>query len=149
MLWRSTYGWPHWARRSIWRELQNFQEEMGHQFGGTRGPIRISYPALNGWASDESIIITAEVPGVEPENLNISIVDQTLTLSGTRKEEDLPEGVEYHRHERVRGTFNRTIELPYKVDSAAVDARYEKGVLQITLPRAAEDMPRRIEVKTA
>jgi len=125
---------------------------MNRVFDGY-SPIRTrvapSYPALNIWSSEEGLVVNAEVPGIDVEDMEISVVGETLTLSGARKSEDLEEGVRYHRQERGYGKFNRSVELPFPVDIDKVEATFKNGVLQISLPRSEADKPKKIVVKSA
>ncbi len=82
------------------------------------------------------------------DKLNISIISDTLTLSGLRDSAALKEGEVYHRQERNHGHFSRTINLPFGVDAGKVDASYKKGILKITLPRAEQEKPKKITIKT-
>lgn len=113
-------------------------------FGATR-----SFPALNVWQNDEAAAITAELPGVEPGDIDIQVKDNVLTLSGERKAPDLPEGAIWHRRERAFGRFTRAIRLPFRVDPEKVEARFADGVLRIAVGRPDEDKPRRIAIKAA
>ena len=150
MVWRRTYGNKGFLPSgSIWKDFSRLQRDMEFLLGGTRGPIRVKYPALNAWVNDEGLMVTAEVPGVNPEDIEIAILDDTLTLSGSRKTDELPEGAEFKRRERSAGEFSRSIELPFRVDADAVEARFNNGVLHITLPRIPEEKPRKITVKSA
>ena len=137
---------------SVWRELNQIQRDMNRVFDGY-SPIRTrvapSYPALNIWSSEEDLIVNAEVPGIDVEDIEISVVGETLTLSGARKSEDLEEGARYHRQERGYGKFNRSVELPFPVDIDKVEATFKNGVLQISLPRSEADKPKKIVVKSA
>jgi len=135
--------------RSVWSNMGQLQQEMDHLLGGTRGPVRVKYPALNVWFGDEGLIVTAEIPGVDPDSIQVTIHDQTLTLSGSRLIEDLPEGATYRRRERGTGDFSRIVELPIKVDSDNVEAKFQNGVLQLKLPRIAEEKPKQIIVKSS
>jgi HSP20 family protein len=148
MMWRNMYRRPAWPGRVMWRGLPNMQDEMNFLLGGTRGPNHVRFPAINSWQNDEEIILTAEVPGVAPDSIDISIVGETLTLSGSRIDDELPEGVEFHRRERGHGEFSRTFELPYKVDVDSVEAQFQNGVLRLIMPRVAEEKPRKIEIKS-
>lgn len=136
---------------TLWREMERLQNEMNRLFDAyfpawQRTP---SYPALNIWSNKDGLLITAEVPGVGPEDMDIQVAGDTLTLSGQRKPEQ-PEGnVRYHRQERGFGSFHRAIQLPYTIDASKVEATFRNGILQINLPRAEEDKPRKIAVKTA
>ncbi len=137
---------------SVWRELNQIQRDMNRVFDGyspVRTRIAPSYPALNIWSSEEDLIVNAEVPGIDVEDIEISVVGETLTLSGARKSEDLEEGARYHRQERGYGKFNRSVELPFPVDIDKVEATFKNGVLQISLPRSEADKPKKIVVKSA
>lgn len=139
-----------YRRPSMWREMDRLQREMNRLFDtsfsrGTRTPT--GYPALNIWTSEEDAVITAEVPGLDPEDLEISVMGETLTLSGERKPDDLPEGARYHRRERGYGRFTRSVQLPFQVDADNVEASFEHGVLTIHLPRSEEEKPRKIAVQ--
>jgi HSP20 family protein len=105
------------------------------------------FPALNLSESGDTLFVEAEVPGVRPEDLSISVEGTTLVLRGERKA-DSPEGVSYHRRERVNGRFSKSISLPYEVQADGVLAEYKNGVLRLTLPKAEHAKPRSIAVKT-
>jgi HSP20 family protein len=101
---------------------------------------------IKAWSSENGLIIAASMPGIDSADVEITIDGRTLTLSGSRPEQQLPENARTHRQERAGGRFDRTVELPYDVDADAVVASYENGILQIELPRVAEDKPRRIAI---
>ncbi len=137
---------------SAWREVDRLQREMNRLFESyTPGRTRPApgYPALNLWSSEEGLKVTAEMPGVNSDDLDVSVVGETLTLTGVRKPDQLPEEARYHRQERGFGKFSRSIQLPYAVDVKKVEALFKDGVLQISLPRAEETKPRKISVKVA
>jgi HSP20 family protein len=134
---------------TTWHEVDRLQREMNRLFEGyspRRYRAAPSYPAMNIWAQDESLVVTAEVPGVDPENIEVSVVNEMLTLSGERAPDPVEEGAQYHRQERGYGKFSRTIQLPFPVDAQKVEAVFKNGVLHITLPRKEEDKPRKIKV---
>lgn len=106
------------------------------------------FPLLNVSSGENEILIEAEVPGVDPESLDISVVGDTLTIRGERKAE-VPEKSVYLRHERPEGSFYRTLSLPFRVDADQIKATSASGLLRITLPRAAEDRPKKISVKAS
>ena len=121
-------------------------DRMTDGFSLRRAP---AFPALNVWTNIEGALITAEVPGVEPDAIDISIVDRTLLLRGSRQLDDLGENVNMHRQERGYGEFNRTLTLPFNVETEGIKATFKNGVLTITLPRAEEEKPKKIAVQTA
>ena len=136
---------------SPWQEMERVQREMNRLFRRTlSGPglhEAPCYPAMNVWTNQDGVQVTAELPGVKVEDIEISVVNDTLTVSGTREPEMLQEGETYHRRERGCGKFNRTFQLPYQVESGKVEAVLEKGVLHVTLPRAEADKPKKITIK--
>jgi HSP20 family protein len=105
------------------------------------------YPAINVWTNEDGAVISAELPGVNPSDLDISVVSDTLTLKGQRNRDDCGEDVRFHRRERGCGSFTRKFQLPFTVEPGKVEATFEKGVLEITLPRAEADKPRKIAIK--
>jgi len=104
------------------------------------------YPAVNIYAAENGLVLHAELPGFQAENLDISINGETLTLSGERFAESIPEEAHYHRQERGIGKFSRTIKLPYTIEADQVQAELKNGLLTLTLPRAKTDLPRKIAV---
>jgi HSP20 family protein len=105
-----------------------------------------AFPALNVWEDERNYFVEAELPGLRMENVEVSIVGPELTLKGQRKEEPAKDAI-YHRRERGTGSFVRSIRLPAPVDSNEVKATLQNGVLAISLPKAKEAQPRKIEVK--
>jgi HSP20 family protein len=112
-------------------------------------PARRVFPAVNVWQGPESVAITAELPGMEPGDIEISIKDDLLTLSGERKAPDLLEGARWHRRERGFGKFSRTIRLPFAAREDRIEARMTHGVLRIAIARPDELKPKKIEIKAA
>jgi HSP20 family protein len=147
MLWRERNGNTfNRARRSLFGELDRLQQEM-NRLVSSRSASGGEFPLVNIWSGGEGVQVTAEIPGVNPDGVTISVVGNSLTVSGDRPEAQLNEGAGYHRRERVRGSFSRTVELPFRVDAENVDASFSKGVLTVTLPRAPEERPRKITIK--
>lgn len=122
----------------------HFQPHDG-VFQGTRGV----YPAVNLHESDEGYVLTAELPGVSPENISVSIESATVTLTGERKiEYPVGEGVAIHRRERQSGSFRRAFELPSEIDLEAAKATHKNGVLTLVLPKSPAARPRQITIET-
>ena len=107
---------------------------------------RASQPSLNVWSNGSQAVVTVQLPGINPEELDLSLDGNTLTVRGERKELELGEGESVHRRERRFGSFARTVELPFEVENEEVSARYVHGVLEVTLPRAESNAPRKIQV---
>lgn len=135
-----------------WREINRLRRDMDRLFDSTlprRPRQRTSkFPAINVWSSsEEGIIVTAELPGVQPDDIAITVTADTLTLSGVRQPEAHGESAQFHRRERAYGEFNRSFQLPCPVNKDKVAAEMHQGILQITLPRAESEKPRQIAVK--
>lgn len=139
--------------RSSYREMERLRREMNELFEvfdrGPRMSTATTYPAMNVWTNPDGAIVTAELPGINPDALEISVQGDTLTLRGSRAADALGEGEAYHRRERGAGQFQRAFQLPFAVDAGKVEATYELGVLSITLPRAESDKPKKIQVASA
>ena len=127
------------------RELRRLQGEMD-RLTGALAPAAVGFPAVNVYAGrDGGVAVVAELPGVEPGDLEVQAHGDTLTIAGTRR--PAAERAEaYHRRERRAGAFARTIQLPFRVDPDRVEARLEDGVLRLSLQRPEEDRPRRITI---
>ena len=135
----------------VWQEMENLQREMNRLFSDftpSRFRTAPEFPAMNIWADENSVLVTAELPGVKVEDLDINVLGDNLTISGERTPEALPEDAQYHRRERGFGKFSRSIQLPYQVDVKKVNANFKNGVLNITLPRAESDKPKKITIKS-
>lgn len=107
------------------------------------------FPAVNVWQGDDAVAVTAEIPGIDPSDIDISVKDNVLTISGERKAPDVPDTARWHRNERRFGKFTRAIRLPFAASDEKVEARMTAGVLRIVVGRPDEDKPRKIEIKAA
>ncbi len=141
---------------SLWRirkfsdvmpEMMNLQREMNRLFSNVGQKSPQDHPAVNIWEKDQTAVVTAELPGIDPEKLDVSVSGDTLTIAGVSDREAFTEGQTYVRQERGAGNFKRNIQVPFQVDAQAVEARYEKGILTVTLPRVKEDLPKKIKIK--
>jgi len=103
-------------------------------------------PALDMYDNKDSVVIRAELPGMKKEEIDISLHDGTLSISGERKVEEKYEKAETYRSERFVGRFQRTVVLPSPVDGAKVLAQYKDGILTVTLPKTEEAKPKQIHV---
>jgi HSP20 family protein len=146
-------SWPSmWRYGKIWNpvnEMDRLQREMNRLFtGGGQIIMTYDFPPINVWLSEDDVIVTAELPGVEAGSVDISVVGDALTIGGIRQPLPLKNGELYHRQERNSGKFTRSIKLPLLVEIGKVEAKYERGILQITLPRAEIEKPKKISVRT-
>jgi HSP20 family protein len=130
-------------------DMRRAQADLNRMFGTMRFYPPPEFPLLNLWTNPEGAVIAAEVPGVSPEDLDITIRHDTVTLRGTRPAEPTNEDVSVVRQERVTGPFARNIVLPFRVDADKASAKFERGVVTLTLPRPQEDKPHRISIARA
>lgn len=137
-----------WKRS--WDPFRELQQEVDRLFDsisprhGWRATRQ--YPAVNLFELDDEYLLTADVPGVEKDDLDLTITDQTLTLKGTRQAPaDVPPE-SYRRKERRFGNWSRSIVLPERVSNGAVTAEFSAGVLRVHLPKSEEARARRIPV---
>jgi HSP20 family protein len=126
------------------RQMQRTQADLNRLFSGLR--FAAEFPPLNLWTSPDGAILAAEVPGVAPEDLDVTIRRDTVILRGTRPSLPTDDGPVLHRLERTLGPFARTVVLPFRVDVDSASASFERGVLTLTLPRPHDDKPRQIKV---
>ncbi|HZD58977.1 MAG TPA: Hsp20/alpha crystallin family protein [Anaerolineae bacterium] len=136
-----------------WRELMRMQEELGKTFERVFGPERMPEafwtPDVDIYEKENNIIVRMDLPEVKPEDVDISIVDNTLRIKGERKHIEEVKEENYYRTERRFGSFERTIELPVAVKTEEIKATYKEGVLQITLPKAEEKKAKEIRITAA
>jgi HSP20 family protein len=126
-------------------ELDSFFELPWSNFGRTGQLFTGWSPALDLYQSSDNVVALVELPGMRKEDIDISLHDNTLTISGERKRES-KNGENAERTERYVGTFRRSIALPTRVDANKVSATYEDGILKVTLPKAEEAKPKQIQV---
>ena len=140
--------WPALDRWSNLRDELNSFFDMPFWSGFDRtGQLFTGWsPALDLYESGDHFVAVVELPGMRKEDIEISLHDATLTVSGERKRENSSNGDKAERTERYVGTFRRTIALPTRVDAGKVSATYRDGVLTVTLPKAEEVKPKQIQV---
>ena len=127
------------------REMRRLTRQMDRLMAQSAGAGAGGVPAMNVYAGQDGIAITAEVPGLAADDLELTVHRDTVTLKGERSA--APEGARaVHRRERGAGRFVRTLSLPYAVDPETVEASLSDGVLKLSLHRPEADRPRRIEV---
>jgi HSP20 family protein len=103
-------------------------------------------PAVDVLEKDDKFVVKAELPGMKEEDISVSVVGDTLTIKGEKKTETEVKEEDYYRCERAYGSFYRSIPLPSTVDAGKIEASYQDGVLEVTLPKAAEVKPKKIAV---
>ena len=136
---------------SIWREVDRLQRDMNRLFNqrsSSRARVAPSYPAINTWANEDGLFVSAEMPGVSTQDIDISVTGNTLVITGERGADDIPEDARIHRKERGYGKFSRSIQLPYSVDAEKVEASFKDGILNILLPQVEAEKPKKIAIKS-
>ena len=128
------------------QDMNRFINEMRSWWVG-EGEMAAWSPYVNVYRKDDQIFVEAEIPGMQKDQIEVSVQDDRLTLSGERKETEEIKESEYLRHERPAGSFFRSISLPSAVNAEKIDAKYENGVLSLTIPRAEEAKMKRIEIR--
>lgn len=106
-------------------------------------------PAVDIREEDNRFVLEADIPGIEPEDIEITMEDGVLTLKGQRMIRARDDGNGYRRIERVSGSFYRRFTLPDTADSEAIEARFNHGVLEVSIPKLPKVQPRRIDVKVS
>ena len=137
------------------RELLSMRDNMDRLFDNLYARQSVFpemgqiHPAVDVMQTENEIIVKATLAGVKPDDLQISITGDTLTIRGeVKKEEEISKGSTYHLRERVFGSFSRSFTLPVSVVADDAHAEFEDGILTLTLPKAKEARPRTITIKT-
>ena len=140
--------WPSLDRWSHLRDDLNslFEAPFWSSFGRSSQLFSGWSPALDLFQNTDNVVAVVELPGMRKEDIEISLHDGTLTISGERKKESTTNGESSERSERYVGTFRRSISLPVGVDANKVSAIYRDGILTVTLPKAEEAKPKQIRV---
>lgn len=129
--------------------FDRFAQQVNEMFGDwpLESTNRTWYPALDLVEEKDRILVRLELPGIDPKNVDINLQANLLTISGERKDEFESTEGRVLKREQVYGTFQRTLQLPYRVHSEKVKATYEKGVMTISLPKVEEQVGRQIQVE--
>ncbi|MFL5780273.1 MAG: Hsp20/alpha crystallin family protein [Thermoleophilaceae bacterium] len=106
-------------------------------------------PAMDLVESDEQFVLRADLPGLSEDDVSIEIRDNTLTISGERKSEFEQKERGWYRVERSTGAFSRSLALPEGIDAGAVSAEFDKGVLEVRIPKPEQRKPRRVEIRAS
>ena len=152
MIVRQLNPWsPGWnAPGNALAQMRQDMEALMERLTGVtaNGSVAGVFPAMNVSEDLDHYYVRALMPGVDASKLNVSVVHQTIAVSGTRQSPE-EEGVSYHRKERAEGPFSRSVTLPASFDGARVDAKYVDGILTLTLPKPEAAKPRRVAVQTS
>ena len=127
---------------------QLFEVSFVRPWSGVLTDTGTNYLPLDIYETDDAFVVKAFVPGVSPDHLDITMQQNTLTIKAEQPVEQ-QEGVRYYLRERTGGTWLRSFELPAAIDSEHIDARLENGVLWLTLPKAPEAKPHKVQIKAS
>lgn len=142
------------------RESANLQRRMERLFDemvgqglwrtGDEQSLRGAWvPAINILEKDDSMQITADLPGLNPEDVEVTVEQGVLNIRGERKFEEAAEGETFHRVERLYGVFERSFTLPNSIDTDKIEAKFNNGVMVLTLPKREESKPRSVKIKVS
>jgi HSP20 family protein len=126
-----------------------FNETFSRAFGDEEMPVKSWAPAVDIFENDNNIVLKAELPGVDPKDVEVRVEDNTLYLKGERKFEKEVKEDNYHRIERSYGSFARSFALPGSIDSDKVEAGYKDGLLTLTIPKREEAKPKTIRINVS
>ena len=139
-----------WDPFSEFRSLRHAMDRGLFQFYGPtvwrNGETALTFP-VDLSETDGHVVVKAALPGIQPEDVDISVSDGVLTIKGETKSEEKSDGENYHRREIRYGAFSRSIALPAEVNDAKAEAEFQDGVLTVTLPKAEEARPKQIMIK--
>ena len=139
------------------REMATLQNEMNRLFGtffdtpttamSGNGGVRRWIPAMDLVEGEDHFVLRADLPGLGEEDVKLEVEDRTLTVSGERKAEHTEKGEGFYRLERASGSFSRSLTLPEGVDADAISATFDKGVLEVRIPKPEQVKPKRVQIQ--
>jgi HSP20 family protein len=138
------------------REINSLQQEMNRLFstffdtpgsGPGNGGARRWIPAMDLVETDDHFVLRADLPGLSEGDIQLELEDNVLTISGERKAEHEQRKEGYYRVERATGSFRRSLTLPEGIDADAITAKFDKGVLEVRIPKPEERKPRKVQIQ--
>lgn len=136
--------------------LSNLREEIDRLFEVPLAEFARQHNLLSGWSpaldvyeQKDNVVIRAELPGMKKEDIEVSLHDNVLSISGERKQEETHKDADMYRSERYFGRFQRTVTLPTRVSADKIKAQYKDGVLTVNLPKAEEAKPKHIDINVS
>ena len=136
--------------------FEDFYKEMDHLVRNffdsdesRTGVVNKFTPSINLVETETQFEVSLDLPGIDPADVSVEVLDDQLSIAGERKSETEDKGKTYHRVERRYGSFRRLMPLPSQVDESRITADYKDGVLRVALPKSEKAKPTRIEVKKA
>ncbi len=143
---RPTFESPSDEFDQLRHHLQRLFDAVGESTIGSMGAG--VFPPINITQDNDNVYVRAEVPGIDPRDLDVSAQGRRLSIAGKRAIPKESDRASYHRKERAEGEFNRTVTLPTEFEIAGANAQYHAGILSVSLPKAELAKPRQIQVKT-
>jgi HSP20 family protein len=132
------------------REMSTVQNRFDRLFDSVWGGRQEAWlPAVDVFDTKDAVVLKAELAGMDPDDIQIEVEDNVLTIKGERRFEEKVDEERYYRVERRFGSFQRSLALPQGVKADGIDAAYEDGILEVRVPKAEEEKPKKIEVKAA
>jgi HSP20 family protein len=144
----SDYSRPNWDPFADMRRMQNEMNRLFSELGRGR-TAQQAFPPVNLWVGQDSVVVTAEIPGVARDDLKLTVQENTVVIQGKRTAPETGDNYAWHRRERGYGEFARTVDLPFRVDPDKVKARTRHGVLELELNRPEAEKPRKIRINAA
>lgn len=130
-----------------WSELERMRREIDNVFGSYGRPeAGYSFPLTNIYDNKENVVVTAELAGMKKEDVNVSLTEGVLTISGKREPAKTGSDVTIIRQERATGDFEKSFRIPSKVMSDKIKAEFKDGILTVTLPKSEEAKPKQITI---
>ncbi|HEX5949912.1 MAG TPA: Hsp20/alpha crystallin family protein [Actinomycetota bacterium] len=143
------------VRWDPFRDLVSIQDELNRLFGRTFTGVEPTRPTAAGawmpsmdvYETEDKIVATIELPGIDPKDVEVAVEDSTLTVSGSREFSSEIQEENVHRIERRYGSFSRAITLPQTADTEKVEAAFDKGVLTVEVPKVEKAKPKKIQIR--
>ena len=129
------------------REMTQLQNRFDRLFDAVGGRQESWLPAVDVFDTQDAVVLKAELAGMKPDDIQIEVEDDMLTIKGERKFEEKVDEELYYRVERRFGSFQRSLALPQGVKADQIEAAYDEGILTVTVPKAEQEKPKRIEVQ--
>lgn len=149
--WRERRGITPWRPlreiEDIERRLEELFERPWPPWGRAAEEEKGWMPALDVFEKEDKLVVKAELPGMKEEDIEVSVSGDTLNIKGEKKSESEVKEENYYRSERSYGSFFRSVPIPSTVDAKKIEANYEDGVLEVTLPKIATEKPKKVAVK--
>lgn len=139
------------STHSPWTGFQELESQLDRIFHGNATPVRSSAgvwaPAVDIYETTDAYVLHADLPGMTKEDIEVQVLEDQVAIRGTRKRVQPGDEKGYRRYERAEGRFERSFRIKGGIDASRVEARFENGVLTVTLPKPEEAKPRQVEIK--